>query len=119
MATDFVKDYGIWIQNFIATLVGLSKEIGDQDLIDQMELVNQVAYEQLNILHQASAAAQTNDKQTIQEMAKPMSNYLTRLVDFANLHRKSTLFNQFFAISEGSLAFNWIFVVRSIGIFHS
>jgi adenylyl cyclase-associated protein len=108
-----IEDYERWIQSYIVPLIEAAKELGDADLMHQMGLLSQVVAEQRNILQQASQKMQPEDEQFLKQMAKPMSDSLAQLVNFAGQHRISSFHPHLSAISEGSFAFNWIFVVRS------
>ena len=108
---DIVGDYEVWVRDFVDPLFDLSTQFGENDLLAQMGLLKLVVQEQKEFLRLATTKVQPTDKQLIQDMAKPLSICLAPLLEFAGQHRASSFFHHFSAISEGSLAFNWVFVV--------
>jgi adenylyl cyclase-associated protein len=111
MMADIVGDYEVWIRDFVNPFLDLSIQLREEDLLAQMELLKLVVQEQKEFLRMTTTKVQPSDKQLIQDMAKPVSVCLMPLLEFAGQHRSSSLFHHFSAISEGSLAFNWVFVV--------
>lgn len=106
-----IEDYELWIKEYIDRLFDITKGLEEQNLSNQMELLREVVQEQKHFLELALMKIEPSDKQIIRDMASSMSLHLTPLLEFANQHRSSHLFHHFSAISEGSMALNWIFVV--------
>jgi hypothetical protein len=106
-----LEDYARWIQDFIDPLCEMSKRLADKDLVAHTELLKQVAKEQKTFVQMALTKTQPADQQLVQDMARPMLVCLAPLLEFAGQHRASSWFHHLSAISEGSLAFNWVFIV--------
>jgi len=109
-----VEEYQSLIDQFIVPFVAHAKQIGDNVVTEQAELLLKAVNAQKDFLTIASHSKKPSDA-SLQELVKPTSDLMTQITALKEKNRSSKFFNNLSTVAEGIGALGWVVVSPAPG----